>query len=91
MDRGATCRAAARPPPGPCRPRGRIASGRWRRCGAERHCRLGERLSPDERERLWITNPLIARWHYRLPEIVRVHAVHARHHRKLIDEIAPGR
>jgi hypothetical protein len=58
---------------------------------AERHRRLGERLSPGERERLWIPNPFIASWHYRLPEMVRMHAVHARHHRKLIDEIAPGR
>jgi hypothetical protein len=58
---------------------------------AERHRVVGARLSAAERDQLWIHNPIRPVWHYRLPEMVRVHAVHARHHRKLIDEIARGR
>ena len=50
---------------------------------------LGERLSPAECHRLWISNPFRTSWHYRLPESVRVHAVHARHHAKMIGEIGP--
>ena len=61
----------------------------WR--GAERHRRLGDRLGAAECERLWIVNPFMARWHYRLPEMVQVHAVHARHHAKQIAEIAHAR
>lgn len=52
-----------------------------------RHRVLTQSLSPAERERLWIPNPFLPRWHYTLPEILRVHAVHARHHAKLIAEI----
>lgn len=57
---------------------------------AERHRVVGERLDAAQRDRLWIANPIRSVWHYRLPEMVRVHAVHARHHRKLIEEIASG-
>ena len=60
------------------------------RLGAERHRAVGERLDASERDRLWIVNPFMARWHYRLPEMVRVHAVHARHHAKQIAEIVAG-
>ena len=61
------------------------------RQGSERHRRVGGRLSAAERDRLWIVNPFRARWHYRLPEMVRVHAVHARHHAKQIVEIVGAR
>lgn len=54
---------------------------------AARHRSLTESLSAPERNQLWIPNPFLPRWHYTLPEILRVHAVHARHHAKLIDEI----
>ena len=60
------------------------------RQGAERHRALGGRLDHAERDRLWIVNPFRTRWHYRLPEMVRVHAVHARHHAKQVAEIVAG-
>jgi len=50
---------------------------------------LGSRLSAEDRDRAWIANPFMPRWHYTLPEVVRVNAVHARHHAKLIREIDP--
>jgi DinB family protein len=55
---------------------------------AERHRVAGGRLDAAQRDRLWIANPFRPAWNYRLPEMVRVHAVHARHHHKLIEEIA---
>jgi len=55
--------------------------------GAGRHRTLGGRLEDAERDRLWIVNPFRPRWYYRLPEMVRVHAVHARHHAKQVAEI----
>ncbi|HKQ56354.1 MAG TPA: hypothetical protein VJY35_00685 [Candidatus Eisenbacteria bacterium] len=57
------------------------------RSGARRHREVGERISADERARLWISNPFRPQWHYRLPEMVRVHAVHTRHHAKQIREL----
>jgi hypothetical protein len=60
------------------------------RSGLHRHGALGSNLTPDERDRLWIPNPFHSRWHYTLPEILRVHAIHARHHIKLISEISSG-
>jgi len=42
---------------------------------------VGERLSAAERDRIWIWNSeFVTTWPYRLPEAVRIHAVHARHH-----------
>ncbi len=38
------------------------------------------RLSPEQRDRLWIHNPIVPAWHYRWPEILRLQARHARHH-----------
>lgn len=55
---------------------------------AARHRTLTQSLSAPERDQLWIPNPFLPRWSYTLPEILRVHAVHARHHAKLIDEIS---
>jgi hypothetical protein len=60
------------------------------RQGAERHHALGRRLDAGELDRLWIVNPFMTRWYYRLPEMVRVHAVHTRHHAKQIAEIVAG-
>ena len=53
----------------------------------ERHRALGARLTPAQRDLLWVRNPFLPRWHYRLPEMVRVHTVHVRHHLKLMAEI----
>ena len=55
---------------------------------------IGERLSTAERERLWVWNRprqfgIVTSWHYRLPEAVRIHAVHARHHARAISRIMP--
>ncbi|MBI1795431.1 MAG: hypothetical protein HY076_04760 [Candidatus Eisenbacteria bacterium] len=60
----------------------------------ERHRAVVAALAAGERDRLWIANPYIPRfrfalrWHYNLPEMLRVHAVHARHHAHLIEAIA---
>ena len=51
---------------------------------------LGARFTPEQRDRLWIPNPFHPRWHYTFPEILRVHAVHIRHHTGLIREIPSG-
>jgi hypothetical protein len=60
--------------------------------GAVRHRAVADRLNQDERERLWIWNPYAPRlrWHYTLPEIVRVQASHARHHARGAAEAALG-
>lgn len=61
--------------------------------GAVRHRAVAEALTEAERDRLWIWNPYAPklRWHYTLPEIVRVHATHARHHaRGAAEAAAPG-
>lgn len=57
---------------------------------ARRHRDIGLALAPADRDRLWAPNPFRASWHYRLPEMVRMHAVHARHHAALVREIAAG-
>lgn len=55
--------------------------------GLRRHRELAAGLSADEIARLWFRNPFIRlRWHYTLPEIVRVQANHTRHHARLIAE-----
>lgn len=58
--------------------------------GNARYRALGKRFDASARDVLWIANPFRAGWHYRFPETVRVHAVHARHHAAQIAEI-PGR
>lgn len=48
---------------------------------------LVARLGRDGLERVWIRNPFIKlKWHYRLPEMMRVHAQHTRHHAMLARE-----
>ena len=60
--------------------------------GLRRHRALARALAPEDIARLWIRNPFLPlRWHYTFPEIVRVHAVHARHHRRLVDEAIAAR
>ena len=54
------------------------------RRGVERHRAVGHILTAAQRDRLWIRNPFLQRWHYRLVEMVHVHAVHARHHLALM-------
>ncbi len=45
------------------------------------------RLGRDGLERVWIRNPFIKlKWHYRLPEMMRVHAQHTWHHAMLARE-----
>jgi hypothetical protein len=57
------------------------------RAGADRHRALGLTLDAEARERVWIRNPFVPfRWHYTLPEIVRVHATHTRHHTMIASE-----
>jgi hypothetical protein len=53
-----------------------------------RHRAVGARLPVEDRDRLWVPNPFLGRWHYRYPELLRMHAVHARHHAALVREIA---
>jgi DinB family protein len=55
--------------------------------GNQRYRALGKRFDATARDALWIANPFRAGWHYRFPETVRVHAVHARHHAAQIAEI----
>ena len=51
------------------------------------HRAMGAEMSPADRDRLWIANPFLPQWQYTLPEVIRVHAVHARHHARLVREI----
>ncbi len=69
------------PNPGDIARRLREAVGRFRALG------LG--LDPESRDRLWIRNPNAPtmRWHYSLPEAVRIQAVHVRHHAAQIAEL----
>ena len=89
MPRGAKAVARSLPPERP--EKGETLATLRRDAGRLRA--LGERLTAPERDRLWIWNPLggipsrITTWHYRLPEAARLHAVHARHHARLIAEI----
>jgi hypothetical protein len=54
-----------------------------------RQRRLVERLGPEGLARVWIRNPFIKlNWHYLLPEMLRVHAQHTRHHAMLSLEAA---
>lgn len=87
MPRGAKTVPSAYPPEQPSQ----AATLDAMRRDAERHRVIGARLAAAERDRLWIANPIRSVWHYRLPEMMRVHALHARHHRKLVEEIASGR
>jgi hypothetical protein len=52
-----------------------------------RHGEIAARLSPADRDRLWIVNFFRPAWRYTLPEFTRVQAVHARHHARMIAEI----
>ena len=59
--------------------------------GGRRHRDLANRLSAEERARLWFRNPFVPlRWHYTLAEIVRVHATHTRHHMRIVNEGYPA-
>ena len=57
-----------------------------------RYRALVERLAEDDLDRVWAPNPMTPlRWHYSLPEVLRVHACHTRHHLLLVEEIARSR
>lgn len=64
------------PAPDPTRVLARLAQG------VLRYRALGERLSVEQRDRLWIWNPYAPRlrWHYTFAELVRVQTTHALHH-----------
>jgi hypothetical protein len=49
---------------------------------ASRYHALAERLTIEQRDRLWIWNPYVPRlrWYYTFPELVRVQTTHAWHH-----------
>jgi len=83
LPRGARTPSRFVPGPGPDRTE---TLDRLRR-DVERHRAVGTPLSPVQRDRLWIQSPFIARWHYRLAEMIRGHAVHARHHLLQIREL----
>jgi hypothetical protein len=51
-----------------------------------KHRAIAAPLTPTEREQLWIQNMFMPRWHYTLPEMIRVHAVHVRHHARQVAE-----
>ena len=50
--------------------------------GLLRHRTLSERLTAEQRDRLWVWNPYAPRlrWHYTFAEEVRVQTTHAKHH-----------
>ena len=49
--------------------------------GLARHRRVAESLTREQQDQIWFWNPYAKfRWHYLLPEILRVHANHTRHH-----------
>lgn len=49
--------------------------------GLSRHRAVAESLTREQQEQIWFWNPYAKfRWHYLLPEILRVHANHTRHH-----------
>ena len=58
--------------------------------GATRLRAVAERVLAADRERVWIWNPYAPRlkWHYTLPEILRVQASHVRHHTRMALEAA---
>ena len=87
MPSGARAGAASFPPD---RPELAVTLAALRR-DAGRLRSLGERLGAAERDQLWIWNPdFVTTWAYRLPEAVRIHAVHARHHARGIAAIPAG-
>lgn len=55
---------------------------------AERHRAIGKALAIADRDRLWIPNPFMKGWTYTYPEILRMHAVHFRHHTQQVMEIS---
>jgi len=83
--RGGRSPAPARPDPVPDRTRALYDVTE----GAHRHRRVVDHLQPAARERVWIWNPFVPKfkWHYLLPEIVRVQTNHIEHHKLLIMEI----
>jgi len=83
--RGGTAIPPARPTAAP----ERGVTERRLRDDAERYRVIAQGLDAAALDRLWIRNPFMTalRWHYRLPEMVRVHALHVRHHAALIREI----
>jgi hypothetical protein len=53
---------------------------------ARRHREIGSLLSAPDRDRLWVRSALFGP--ISLPQVVRLHAVHARHHAKQVARIA---
>ncbi len=82
--RGGRAPAPARPSETPDRSRAAYDVSE----GARRHRRVTDRLSPGGRQQMWIWNPFVPRfkWHYTLPEIVRVQTNHIAHHHGLASD-----
>jgi hypothetical protein len=84
MPRGARASADSLPPDLP----EQAATLGALRLDAGRLRTLGERLTAADRERIWIWNgSFVTTWRYRLPEALRINAVHARHHARSIAAI----
>ncbi len=85
MPRGGPARKESFPGPAPDRDDviARIAAA------ASRYRALGRGLDAPSLDRLWVRNPFmkLMRWHYTLPEMTRMHAVHIRHHARQIAEL----
>jgi len=86
--RGASSPRAALPQAAPDRARAFALLAQ----GSLRHRALGERLTVEQRDRLWIWNPYAPalRWHYTFAEEVRVQTTHARHHAQSAAQAAAG-
>jgi DinB family protein len=69
----------------------RVATLARLRREADRLRALGAGLSAAQLDRFWAPNPFRPQWRYTLPEIVRVNAVHVRHHARQVAELAAGK
>jgi hypothetical protein len=59
------------------------------RSAVERLLAIGRGLDPGARDALWIRNPYTSfHWVYRYPEMLRIQAVHFRHHGAQARELA---
>jgi hypothetical protein len=52
-----------------------------------RHGEIAARITPADRDRLWIVNFFRPQWRYTLPEFTRVQTTHAWHHTRMVAEI----
>ncbi len=50
---------------------------------------IGAALEADSAERFWFPNPLLPRYHYDYPEILKLHEKHTRHHAAQLRKLTP--